>query len=110
MHSHKDVNCEFKHIETFLDKVFFDKEHIATIWELAHTSSQLVSHRFWILVSLSSMISLQILNPKPPEGVGGEWRLDIHLHRKKIKFQDLPISPTQLSITKSTTGKGLYLT
>jgi hypothetical protein len=55
------------------------------------------------------MILLHILNPKPLEGVGGEWHLNIYLHRKKIKFQDLAICRTQLSITKSTVGKGLYL-
>jgi hypothetical protein len=47
---------------------------------------------------------------QPSEEVGGEWGLTIHLQRKKNKFQDLAISPTQLSITKSTAGKGLYLT
>jgi hypothetical protein len=31
------------------------------------------------------------------------------LHRKKNKFQDLAICPTQLSITKPTAGKGQYL-
>jgi hypothetical protein len=30
------------------------------------------------------------------------------LHRKKIKFQDMTISPTQLSITKSIAGEGMY--